>query len=162
MYNLDIDSLVFKRTPPDLRLPKYVAWMQNMLSPMQTVNADFVSTMNGLKEELSINGQTMILEWALNQKWPAAGGGILIDNTPDHKPRYYIFGEDENQGFLGYVRSEDEGFPPLIYLYGEEEYEVENDFTVKVPASLDFDTDEMKAFINKYKLADKRYKIETY
>lgn len=162
MYSLDIDNLVIKRTPPDLRLPKYVAWMQNMLCPMQMVNDDFVSTVDRLKEELSINGQTMVLEWALNNKWPDAAGGIQIDNTPDHKPRYYVWAKSENQGFLAFVRSKDEGYPAPAYLYGKDEYSVENDFTVRVPATLDFDEDEMKAFINKYKLADKRYKIEIY
>jgi hypothetical protein len=162
MYKITVDKFVFKRTDPDLRKPKNVAWVQNMLSPMQTVNDEFVSEIARLKDELSINSQTMVLEWALNNKWPDAGGGILIDNTPDHKPRYYVWAQAENQGFLGYVRSKDEGYPAIAFVYSRDEYAVENDFIVKVPAALDFDEDEMKAFINKYKLADKRYKIETY
>lgn len=55
----------------------------------------------------------------------------------------------------------DEG--PRRYLYNKTEYYGGGDsFIVFVPAGVIFDTSEMKALINRYKLAGKTYSIQTY
>lgn len=49
-----------------------------------------------------------------------------------------------------------------LYLQNLSEYALQFDFIVKVPAALVFDANEMKAIINYYKLAGKRYTIQPY
>jgi hypothetical protein len=49
-----------------------------------------------------------------------------------------------------------------VFLKNKTEYQTQYDFIVMVPISVTFDINEMKALINYYKLAGKRYIIQTY
>jgi hypothetical protein len=49
-----------------------------------------------------------------------------------------------------------------FYLKNITEYQLQYDFIVMVPSSVVFDQNEMKGYVNYYKLAGKRYTIQTY
>jgi len=49
-----------------------------------------------------------------------------------------------------------------FFLKNKIEYQTQYDFIVMVPVPVTFNVNEMKAFINYYKLAGKRYTIQTY
>jgi hypothetical protein len=71
----------------------------------------------------------------------------LYNKIEDRSPKYF------------YNKAE---LKQLYYLRNKIEYNTNADFIVMVPNTLTFDIYEMKGLINRYKLAGKRYLIQTY
>jgi len=53
-------------------------------------------------------------------------------------------------------------YGPRTYIFSKSEYNTGYDFKIMIPVALVYDIDELKAYVNKYKLAGTRYIIESY
>lgn len=67
-----------------------------------------------------------------------------VGHLPDSSPTYWVFAQ----------------LPQ--YLLNTAEYQVQFDFIVMVPVAITFDINEMRSIVNYYKLAGKRFNIQTY
>jgi hypothetical protein len=162
MYNVDFDKTAEDLTPPLLRKSKMIAWLKVLVSQIIIVYNSFLAFMDAQRLELSYNFQTQHMERMLNDKYPDAANGIYIDNSGSYLPIFYTFFQSEGQPHLDFTYFNSEAMGYLDFTYSFDEYAQEYDFKVMVPSALVFDQDEMKAFINKYKVAGMRYQIITF
>lgn len=90
----------------------------------------------------------------------SAGTIIYIENWDTTVPQTFVYNNAENQTPL-YVYNTAEAEDPL-YLYNQVEFDGDWDFKVWVPVTTVFDTNTLKAQINKYLPEGRRYVIDTY
>jgi hypothetical protein len=161
MFNIDFDILINRNLPTWKSLPKVRAWLRCLIKPLVRLYYDFLDYREAVLLEISYNGQTMVLERMLNINFPNTNSSIFIENTSNSLPSSYLYYLHEDQEAPPiYYKSEnidDEG-----YLYFESEYQQTYDFIVWVPSSLVFNQTEMRAKIDLYKIAGKRYIIQTF
>lgn len=191
------DALVQGLTPYWWRREKYVRWMRILMSQVQLLHTTVIAYRLRVIYELTITGQTMSLESALNDRFDSIDRGCYIENLND-LTQTYLYNKVEAQPpmylankwtpaatFLGdqfcsyggaiwqcsisntnqvpgtmslvwnYVR-------PVQYLINKGEALQPVDFIVWVRALLVFDIAEMRALLDTYVLAGKRYTIQTY
>lgn len=128
-----------------------IAWVKSLCFPV----ADLYDVWNANRTEnlymLMHNSQVCYLRAALNRSFDAEKKRIRISEGNQNKYQY-IYLQNVQPRFLG-----------TMYLYQDSDYaDTGVDFVVEVPQGLLYDEYKMKKTINFYKLASKRYKIETY
>jgi len=171
MYQLNILQHIHRMVDWFMRCTETVAWLWVLHYPLHVLNVDWIGFAATRKRLARTNGQVMVLERALNlkymleDKWATAAdtdasGGIWIENTASLIPTTFIYTAGEAQPPL-YIYGDAEGEPPL-YIYSAAEYESQYDFIVKIPAAFAYDEDEVKAFVTRFRVAGKRFAIETY
>ncbi|MGE0635977.1 MAG: hypothetical protein AB7G44_05005 [Bacteroidia bacterium] len=150
---------------------KTMAWLRVLISPIEYVHTQFLAFRDIVNREASYNGQVMVMERMLNIQYydadawasppdPTAGGRIWIAHTLSSLPSNYLFYQSEGQE-PPYIYYDSENQQP-VYVYYEQEYYSAVAFTIMVPVSLTFNQDEMKARINKLRIAGFNYTIQTY
>ncbi len=144
--------------PHFLRRKKHTIWLYVLLRPI----GDVVEWFNIFKEKarwaIAYNGQTLVLELALNDKWPDALGGIYIENqVPQSLVTYFYINNELPQ--VGYLYQSSEDY--ITYVFDSNAMPPW-DFIVWVPAALTYNEEQMRAYVNQYKIAGKRFKILTY
>lgn len=151
-YNLNINKLVKLLLPTFLRKEKMLAWLRALHLPLVKVVDDFNFNRNQNLYNLAHNGQVCHLRKALNDRFDISARRIKITDGNRYK-RQYIYTQGERKPkYLG-----------VMYLRQNTDYaDTGVDFIVEVPKGLKYNDYEMKALIDFYKLASKRYKIETY
>ncbi len=149
-YNLNINRLVELLTPTFLRKEKMLAWLRALHFPLIKVLDDFNFNRNQNLYNLAHNGQVCHLRKALNDRFDVAERRIKIADGNKYKRQYiYTLGEQKPK-YLG-----------VMYLRQNTDYsDTGVDFIVLIPRDLIYNEYEMKALIEFYKLASKRYKIE--
>lgn len=160
IYRYDLSKLVRRLTPPRWRNPFNLHWYETLLSPINYSQDRFVAFKDQALIELSYNGQTMYLEKMLNDRFDPTHRRIIIQHEEDNSVFWYL--EAEGQA-PNYLYTEIETGATLTHLYNEGENSTGLpggiDFRVKAPAELFSKEPQMKAEINKYKLAGKIYDI---
>ena len=142
-FNLDIPKLTSLLTPTFLRREKLSAWLRALHYPLIKVADDFNVNRNANLYNLAHNGQVCYLRAALNDKFDISLRRIKIAEGNRYKREYIYTDGEKKPKYLG-----------VMY--------TGVDFIVLVPAELQYNDYEMRYIIDFYKLASKRYKIETY
>ena len=128
---------------------------------MKNLHTAFVDWVKDSRVELSYNGQTIVLERMLNTKFPNPGSLIYIENVDENFDLKFIFQNSEAEAPV-YTYLLVEGMPPsYIFKYSELSGFL-YDFIVWVPASLVFNENLMKAWLNRFVIAGSRYIIKIY
>ncbi len=146
--NIDIKKLVVLLLPTFLRHRKIVAWLHSLVTPLSVLHNDFMRVREKHLYELNHNGQVCYLRKVLNDEFDPNQRRIIIRDGNKYN-RQYIYTRGENKPkYLG-----------TMYLRPPSDYEDTGvDFIVEVPKET-YNELEMKALIDYYKLASKRYKI---
>ena len=151
-FNLDIPKLTSLLTPTFLRREKLSAWLRALHYPLIKVADDFNVNRNANLYNLAHNGQVCYLRAALNDKFDISQRRIKIAEGNRYKRQYIYTDGEKKPKYLG-----------VMYLRDDADYgDKVVDFIVLVPAGLQYNDYEMRYIIDFYKLASKRYKIETY
>lgn len=151
-YNLDINKLTALLTPTFLRKEKFLAWLRALHFPLIKVLDDFNFNRNENLYNLAHNGQVCYLRGALNDRFDRNQRRIKIADGNRYQRQYIYTRAEQKPRYLG-----------KIYLYDRADYgDTGVDFIVLIPKGLSYNTYEMKALVDFYKLASKRYKIEEY
>jgi len=161
-----------------LRTQLTVAYLYVASYPLKQLNFSFYVFGGKQRREVRFNSQVMLLERALNlryldmDKWatyasPTANNGIYIDSTTVITNLGYAWNLNEGQPNEGYAYNIGETpiEPPahtVEYAYNLSEFLGQTLFIVMVPSWLTFDQTEMRAFIDKYRMAGRTYTIQTY
>ena len=151
MYNLNIDKLLALLTPTFLRKPKLVAWLRMLATPFHKLLYDFQRASQDNLYNLAHNSQVCYLRKALNDEFDDEQRRIRIEDGKQ-KQRLYIYPRSANKPlYLG-----------EIFLYQRGDYiDGGVDFIVVLPKDLTYDKYKLEALVNFYKLAGKRWTIET-
>ena len=151
MYNLNIDKLLVLLTPTFLRKPKLIAWLRMLATPFHKLLYDFQRTSQDNLYNLAHNSQVCYLRKALNDEFDDEQRRIRIEDGKQ-KQRLYIYPRSANKPlYLG-----------KLFLYQRGDYiDGGVDFIVVLPKDLTYDKYKLEALVNFYKLAGKRWTIET-
>ena len=133
-------------------------YLFSAIKGIETTHSAFTDFRIQSIRDIKFTGQTIYLEQLLNEEFDPGGFGIYI-TTINVNQFTYLYRKTEAKPLYLFRKSE---LQPATYLINKLEYGFLVDFIVFVPVALSFDQNQMKALILKYKLAGKRYKIETY
>lgn len=150
---LNFKGLILQYVAPHRRQSNRLNWLWSLLD-LQSVFDDFAKWRQTYRYKVKVCGQRMVLEEYLVREF---GTGIKITS---YKDGYLAIGLNiESAHWHSFSSSISEGLVP-VPLSGEGGKEFGGyDFLVMVPH--DYDTIQIKAEIERYKLAGKNYKIET-
>ena len=150
-YNLNINKLTELLTPTFLRKERMLAWLRVLHFPLIKIMDDFNFNRNQNLYNLAHNGQVCYLRKALNDRFDIAQRRIKIIFFNDTATTEIYTDGEKKPKFLG-----------RMYLRDDADYsDTGVDFVVLIPAGLNYNDYEMRALIDFYKLASKRYKIQT-
>lgn len=179
-YSGDINTLVENNVKTFLRKPKRLAFIKALLCGYTRQIQYLEEKKKQIDEELSIRFQTGLMEYELNKRFypdfhPLSDFVIYIENVGATLKLTYIHSLEENEEnpYAFSIEEINSGEAPT-YIISLEERGSDYDFIVKIPhdiieldseLSTQADKDkaaEMVAFLNKYKFADKSFKLENY
>lgn len=150
-YDIDYNRFGILNLPTFLRKPIVVSWVRVLLSPIANLHYTWKQKRLADWYKLNHTGQVCSLRKVLNDTLDVSERRIYIGEGNSF-PRKYIYTRAENKpAFLG-----------KMYIYQNSEYTNTGvDFIVFAPAEIiNIRIHELKALIDFYKLASKRYKIQ--
>ena len=149
IFELNLRRLVILLLPTFLRKARLVAWLQILIAPLEQLQYSFNQKRNSDLVTLTHNGQRCYLRKILNDTFDQGLRRIRIEDMT-HFNAVYIYTEAENQPV--YLEEK--------YLYTSGEMQVNGvNFSVYIPNELQAREVEIKALIEAYKIASKRYII---
>lgn len=141
-YDLDFGRLVRDVLPAVLRRPRMLGYCAALVSPVKRLHRAFLQLRRSVLDELPIGPEVRVLRHYLNRRYDYALGRIqLLDGQEADPLRIYTAAEDQ----------------PIylpVYLSAQR-----IDFTVVLPADLFGFEDAIRAFLDRYKLPTKTYRI---
>lgn len=158
---IQIKNTIKRLIPPFLRKPKKIAWLFQSFKQLRNKKTEFDNLREYWDYNRKFNTQILSLENRLNQQYNLVLGSIYIETPDTINESVYTFWLNENQPspFIYWLSEFD---TPTYIKWLEETPETPFDFIIWVPNSLVFDEDEMRAIVELYKLAGKRYTIILY
>lgn len=142
MYSVNWNKLIRRSIPYPLRKDKLLAYVRALITPLFLTFDAFSRFRDRVELELAITGQVRILRYHLNNSFDPADRRIRIEDDVAVQ-QVYVFLESENR--------------PLYlpkFLSGSSV-----DFVVYLPVALQSLEASIRAFLDKYKLVTKRYRI---
>lgn len=149
-YALDFDKLINWLLPRAKRKPVRIAWLYALMVRIRAIHTDFISTGTALSAQARVNSQCINLEAYLISRF---GAGIIIEPQLISANDAYI-GDNDEAGF--YIGDNDDA---LYYLSDADGSSIYNAI-VKVPAAIEYDEDELRAILDKYKVPGSNYLIQ--
>lgn len=139
-----------------LRKPRFLALLSVLLKPISTVKAALLEYRQGVLAAMEPNGQTMSLEWHLNNLYDSNSRRIYIVTSSELVVQPFIYNSGES-GTAPFVYDHTETPTSQMYLFTRAEYFTSNFFIVYVPAVVY--SAAIHTTIKAYKLAGTKYKI---
>ena len=150
-FNVNWSRLSLLLTPTFLSVESMRAWMALLLSPVGQVHYWWVQYRADNIYKLAHNSQKCYLRVALNDRFDRTLRRIRIDDGNAFK-RKYIYPD---------AQAEPQSLATML-LYDDSDYADPGvDFIVVLPVGLLYSVYEMRALIDFYRMASKRYKIVT-
>jgi hypothetical protein len=157
-FKIDYYKLVRLLLPIILRQPIVIAFLESAVSPVDMLHILFSNNRDDNLYRLSITPQVCYLEKALNDRFDVGDRRIYIGDGVFYE-ELFLYTDAENKDEFIYAETENKN----MYIYtGSETGSESVDFIVNVPADLKYNEPEMKAIIDMYKLASKKYSINKY
>ncbi|AWM31371.1 hypothetical protein [Hymenobacter nivis] len=154
-FRLDVAYLATVLLPALLRKPRLVAWVSALTSPVDAVYQAFLAYRLDTLRELSYNGQTALLEKALNDKLDPNLRRILIRNSTVYLDPLYLNFKREAQPPV-YASTRAEGRPLLPHRASDFAGQV--GFTVYAPG-LNAKDYQLNILLQRFKIALVSYRI---
>lgn len=161
MFNISIRETIKRLLPVDFKKTKRITFIYRLMLIPRQVKAAFLQLQNKLDYDIKFSSQTLSLETRLNQHYNLVQGSIYIETVEKESSGHIFWLSEEQERDYQYWKSEQQT-PKYIYWQEEMLNSLAADFIVYVPSTLQFDSAELRAIINMYKLASKRYIIEAY
>lgn len=148
VFDIDLKKLTVLLLPMALRKSRTVALLRSMVMPMAALHYRFTVKRTADLYKLGHNSQVCYLRAALNDSFDVDQRRIRILDGNQYQRNYIYTRGEEKPVALG-----------TIYLHDRADYaDTGVDFLVEVPSET-YRQYEMKALIDFYRLAAKRYKI---
>lgn len=160
MFNIYFQDIIKKLVPAAYRGSNLADVIFALTKPLRSLNITFKSHKDSVDYDLQFNGQTMNLEHVLNDKFDPSLRRIYIEDV-SYINSVYVANKVEGSVTL-YLANKSETTVPPVYLENKIEQTGQTHFRVMVPASLTFSMIELRALVDKYKLASKIYTVQTF
>ncbi|GGG33513.1 hypothetical protein [Hymenobacter glacieicola] len=131
-FRLNFPALVRGLVPSLLRKPRTLAWLEVLTSPIETIYQDFLNYQADVLRQLSYNGQTIMMEKALNDTFDPGFRRIRVRNAVGELAPVYVNFVREQQPNPTTTFVQEAGHQPL-YLRHQVEFNSQVDFTVYAP-----------------------------
>lgn len=155
-YSVDFDKLGKLMLPVDLRKPKLMAYLSALIAPLATLHYDWKKFRTSNLYKIEHTGQICYLRGSLNDSFDISERRIYITDGVAHDG-VYIATEAEN--FDVWLDTEDEDDTLWITTEGETATSGV-DYIIHVPKAIyDKQLPDIKAHIDFYRVAGKRYEI---
>lgn len=150
-YKLNIKKLAVLLLPTFLRQSLLMAYLFSLSKPLERWLYEWQQFREDNLYKLNHNFQVCYMRAVLNDRFDPIQRRIIITGSHRYKQQYIYTKPENKPKYLG-----------TMHLRMDSDYEDNGaDFLVLVPKELlNDDNFEMKALINYYKLASKRYRIE--
>jgi hypothetical protein len=162
-FNINFVDFAKNLLPPFLKQVKFLTFLKSLCLPITTVNHNLNNYINDTLYKVSFTGQIIYLEHILNDYFDDSLRRIYIDDGLQLGLPPYIYNKIETRPKYTYNKSE---IPPanVWYLRNRSEYFAEDDFIVFVPVSILTTPMEraIKSLVLRYKLAGKRFSVQTF
>ena len=160
-YLINFYNYVLKVLPPRLRQPKVSDLLKAMIAPLQSLNLRFNQLVQNTFYDVSFNGQVVYLEHILNDRYDNGQRRIYIEDGLQLDLPPYLYNKIEQRPLYLFNKVEQ---PSTIFLYKKEDYRSEDDFIIYVPLSIYSAALEqaIKSLVKRYKIAGKRFSIQTF
>jgi len=158
-YTWDFTKLVTYLLPSFLRTDKHIGWLKSLCTPTNTKHTEFVTFTEEKLYEQNFTGQVISLERLLNDQFDDTLRRIYI--TDGNREEVFIF--NGSGGFA--VGNETFAYFESgtgAYSFLGDNSSLLYDFVVNVPVALTYDSAIFNRLIAKYKLAGKKYIIDTF
>lgn len=142
---------------------RHLEWIESLLQPLQTLNAQLAAFVNQTRYLMSLTGQVIYLEHYLNDLFDPIERRIYIDDGALTLPPYLYNQADEHEPEW-YLYNTADGEDP-IYLYNIPDYANNGWFIVFVPAAIPLTPtflNECRRAVNRYKQAGPTYQIQSF
>jgi len=171
IFNINWYNVVENLTPSFWRKTKteqeskLIPYLRSVITPIQELSDTLYTFQYQTMLFLNYCGQHLSLENMLNDKWDSTQRRIYItENNIINGYVYldlYLQGETDPTPISFYLQGESGGIPFSLYLQGETIGATYN-FTINVPVSISFDTNEMTKKVKNYSEAAKTFNIVTF
>lgn len=153
----DFKRLAVLLTPVRLRRGVMTALMSAFALPFSKIKRSLCAYADGKNKELEITGQTCKLQKLLNDTFDVEERRIrIVDSTLVDIPMVYVY--PRGSGNVLFAGGKDS---PVFVQLSANTATVATDFYVEVPKDLGlYDNPQLKALVNTYKLAAKRWLIK--
>lgn len=162
MFNINFNKIIILILPPHKRGSKHIALLQTFIKPIIELYNSFISHRETTLDELNFDGSTIHFEFILNKKFNNGGEGIVIE-TIVNTSQVFIPCKSSG-GDTIYVKNKAHASVENLYIGNKAYYDSLLDFIVKIPIQLYtyLNLDEVRAYVDKYRLAGKTYEIQSY
>lgn len=157
-YDIDWSLLIKRILPTQKRDTWHIDWLMSALKGIRNIYDDFITFKSDTLRILSYNSQKLLFEKAINDDVDPTLKRVYIDNAADDLEDSFCYYISENQEDAYCYQLAEEPFNGR-FTYRIIEYVFPVDFTVYVPTALTNATQKIRAIVNFYKLAGKRYII---
>lgn len=162
-YKIDFFEVFKYLIPTRIRGAVHAAWLAALLKPLSTLNGRLETLVSQSRYFLAFNGQVILLEHVLNDRFDPGQRRIFIDDPlEDAILPTFVFNRVEGQPDL-YIYNQVEGQPDT-FVYNAVDFVTTTDFLVMIPSDV-FSTELeilIKSLVDEYRKAGSRYQIQTF
>lgn len=160
-YYFNFFDYIKQAVPFFLRLPKFLAFLESLLAPVQVLNDDFSVYLKDKRKEANFTGQVIYLEHLLNDNFDDVSRRIYIGDGQANVLPPFVFNKVEQRPLYLYNKSEG---ADKFYLYNQSEFFTEPDFIVFVPNSILGASLQVliERRVDQYKQAGKNYAVQGF
>lgn len=156
MFSINHIALLLEYLPVSFRTFRTKAFLGSAIAPLEDIWTWFTLFRSDIDYSLKFNGQVIYLEHLLNDQFDPINRTIYISDAAN-VPFEYIFTTSENVS--NYIYSNTETLTTdQVYLMLTNELISQEQFVVNIP-NTSINQIELKALVDKYRLASKNYTI---
>lgn len=171
MFNWDLNTLLRRYIYREWRLPKFIAFVQSLGSPLTNLYTRFVEFKELWFHKLKFTDQIIYMEHYLNGEYELVYDLSTRDNDISNVAIIWIENADFIQSNTCYRHEENKSgvFTSRVseqtegnVTYHSDDYTLTEQFTVWVPNYINVNENHIRAKIAFYLKAGKQYSIKTY
>ena len=157
MINIDIDVRNEANLPISKRKFLNIAWLKFLSKPIRRILDEYYTHRKTNELLIHMNGQVIYIEHILNHYFDPINKGIYITDSAQVEEGVVLYNdaEDNEETYLyNDAENADE-----TYFFNQEELQNWADFIVNIPSSVTYNEQQLRALVNRYKIAGKNYII---
>lgn len=162
LFNIDWSTQVNNLLPSEYRSNTVKKFIRALIEPVNTKSIEWDAFDTDVRKRAKFNGQILVLASALNNIYNInVAPFIRIETVVGQATTKFIYNQAENNTEFIYNQAEFQ----TLYFYNSTEVVTEIvDFKVLIPSTIYTSEleDRVRAEVNNYKLAGKRFTIEQY
>lgn len=155
MFNFSLKQFVWRVLPIELRFQENIDWILVLLHPLEVIYSIFMQKILEIDFLKQNSSQSIVLEALLNEVFVTTGIKIIDERSGVEQEYIYFLSENERQL---YVYELNESQTPFYINYLDEQLSA-FDFIVEVPLLSSLTENQVREWVDKYCLVDKRYSV---